>query len=478
MKCFGGIILYVFQVLYDLDLKTGIFVGVMLLMENMQIVLTHNRRSLHLMGCSGSKALRESSSEIGIWPHLEKYGENDWQREASKRRRVLAKLNQEAHKQLQRAHSRPVHTALFLGTGESGKSTVLKQMRVSYGSNFSDFERFQCAKLVWFETLRAMRLLIQLISTYGDTNPYNGWDEANLHLKTSKQLLLSLNLTREALLDSEGQEDVRVFLRTHTNTFEDEAGDIEHQLPQCSPPEGIELNRYSIGRAVHSLWKACPIEIKQRVVANRLGLETNAAYFLDKVRDLMDPEYVVSDDDIMRARIKTAGIVTTEFDVKGTPLVVTDVGGQRVERKNWLHGFDDVTCILFVVAASEYDQALLEDRKVNRLQEALVVFDQTVNSRWFRGKSVTLFFNKVDILEKKLQIAPFSKYVRGYKGDEQNPQEVLKYLEGLFRSRFKSNGRNLYIHQTMATDTTSMKFVVSAVTDMILYENMRWAGII
>lgn len=431
------------------------------------------------MGCATSKSLREISVETDVWPSFEKDGGNDWQRDAAKRKRILSKLNYEAQRQLQKAQSQPVHTALFLGTGESGKSTVLKQMRVSYGSSFSDFERFQCAKLVWFETLRAMRLLIKLVSFYGESNPYYGWDEANLHLRTCKQLLLSLNLTREALLASEGQEDVRMFLRTHTNTFEEgDDDDLENQLPQCKPPEDIELNRYSIGRAVHSLWKACPIEIKQRVAANRLGLETNAAYFLDKVRELMDPEYIVSDDDIMRARIKTAGIVTTSFDIKGTPLVVMDVGGQRVERRNWLHGFDDVTCILFVVAASEYDQALLEDRKVNRLQEALVVFEQTVNSRWFRGKSVTLFFNKVDILEKKLQIAPFSKYVRGYKGDDRNPQEVLKYLESLFRSRFKSNGRNLYIHRTMATDTTSMKFVVSAVTDMILYENMRWAGII
>jgi len=33
-----------------------------------------------------------------------------------------------------------------------------------------------------------------------------------------------------------------------------------------------------------------------------------------------------------------------------------DVGGQRNERKKWIHCFQDVTAVCFVVALSEYDQ--------------------------------------------------------------------------------------------------------------------------
>ena len=39
-----------------------------------------------------------------------------------------------------------------------------------------------------------------------------------------------------------------------------------------------------------------------------------------------------------------------------------DVGGQRSERKKWIHCFQDVTALLFVVAISGYDQVLIEDR--------------------------------------------------------------------------------------------------------------------
>lgn len=41
-----------------------------------------------------------------------------------------------------------------------------------------------------------------------------------------------------------------------------------------------------------------------------------------------------------------------------------DVGGQRSERKKWIHCFENVTAIVFLVAISEYDQVLVEDETV------------------------------------------------------------------------------------------------------------------
>lgn len=39
-----------------------------------------------------------------------------------------------------------------------------------------------------------------------------------------------------------------------------------------------------------------------------------------------------------------------------------DVGGQRSERKKWIHCFENVHCLLFLVAISGYDQCLVEDK--------------------------------------------------------------------------------------------------------------------
>ena len=43
---------------------------------------------------------------------------------------------------------------------------------------------------------------------------------------------------------------------------------------------------------------------------------------------------------------------------------MVDVGGQRSERKKWIHCFEGVTAIIFCVAMSEYDLVLAEDEEM------------------------------------------------------------------------------------------------------------------
>ncbi len=98
---------------------------------------------------------------------------------------------------------------------------------------------------------------------------------------------------------------------------------------------------------------------------------------------------------------------------------MVDVGGQRSERKKWMHNFESVTSIIFCTALSEYDQVLLEERKQvrkrisgqpfsptdvsqNRMEESLVLFESVINSRWFLRTSIILFLNKIDVFKSKL----------------------------------------------------------------------------
>lgn len=92
---------------------------------------------------------------------------------------------------------------------------------------------------------------------------------------------------------------------------------------------------------------------------NEFQLNDSAQYFLSDVGRLCTPDYVPSDQDVLRTRVKTTGIVKIEFVVKKTRFRMFDVGGQRSERKKWIHCFDNVTTILFILALSEYDQVKL-----------------------------------------------------------------------------------------------------------------------
>ena len=62
---------------------------------------------------------------------------------------------------------------------------------------------------------------------------------------------------------------------------------------------------------------------------------------------------------------------------------IVDVGGQRGERRKWIHCFEGVRAILYVASLSEYDQVCLEDRTKNRLIDSLTLFEGMHSSSKF-----------------------------------------------------------------------------------------------
>lgn len=86
--------------------------------------------------------------------------------------------------------------------------------------------------------------------------------------------------------------------------------------------------------------------------------------YFDSIDNISHPDYLPSDQDVLRSRVKTTGITETTFLIGELTYRMFDVGGQRSERKKWIHCFENVTAIVFLVAISEYDQLLLEDETV------------------------------------------------------------------------------------------------------------------
>ena len=93
-----------------------------------------------------------------------------------------------------------------------------------------------------------------------------------------------------------------------------------------------------------------------------------------------------------------------------------DVGGQRSERKKWIHCFEGVTAIIFCVAMSGYDLVLAEDEEMNRMMESMKLFDSICNNKWFVETSIILFLNKKDLFEDKIRHSPLTICFPEYKG--------------------------------------------------------------
>ncbi|CAO3618252.1 unnamed protein product [Mucor hiemalis] len=207
---------------------------------------------------------------------------------------------------------------LLLGAGESGKSTVLKQMKLIHASGFDENERESFRLIVFTNIVIAMQLLTEAM------------DQLNIPLEHESY-------------------------REYFPLFER----IEPLKKQESYPQFYL-------KPLKLLWNDSGVQEARRQ-GNIFALHDNACYFYDHLDRFWEPNYVPSDHDIILCRAKTTGIVETVFHIGSLVYRMMDVGGQRSERKKWIHCFDNVTAVLFVVAISGYDQCLVEDRDSNQV---------------------------------------------------------------------------------------------------------------
>ncbi|KAM0746954.1 guanine nucleotide binding protein, alpha subunit [Meredithblackwellia eburnea MCA 4105] len=235
--------------------------------------------------------------------------------------------------------------------------------------------------------------------------------------------------------------------------------------------------RPDLTKAIANLWKD---STTKDVVGQswKYQLNDSARYFFESLPRIGSQDYVCTDQDILHTRIRTTGITEEKFQIKDNTLRVLDVGGQRSERKKWIHCFEGVNVLLYVVAISEVGQTLWEDRTASRLDEALMLLESVSSSRWFMRSSFILFLNKVDLFRERLanvSLATFyPEYTRG-EDFESCCDFMLKKFQSVDR---RGDSRELFTHFTHATDTTSIKVVLSAIAETIINRSLAEVGIL
>ncbi|KAI8889004.1 G protein alpha subunit [Backusella circina FSU 941] len=317
---------------------------------------------------------------------------------------------------------------LLLGAGESGKSTIIKQMKLIHDGGFTPDEREAYKEIIFSNSIQSIHVILEAMENLG----IELGDPANEKYS-------------EFILD-------------------------QHQQIDCFAAAT------EVVTAIKALWADGGVqECFKR--SNEYQLNDSASYYFNSIDRIGDPNYLPTDQDVLRSRVKTTGISETKFIIGELTYRMFDVGGQRSERKKWIHCFENVTAIIFMVAISEYDQVLIEDESVNRMQEALTLFDSICNSRWFEKTSTILFLNKTDLFKKKLTYSPLVDHFPEYKGGP-DFESASHYITQRFVSLNSSADKHVYTHLTCATDTEQIKFVMSAVNDIILQNNLRDVGLI
>ncbi|KAF2760646.1 guanine nucleotide binding protein, alpha subunit [Pseudovirgaria hyperparasitica] len=317
---------------------------------------------------------------------------------------------------------------LLLGSGESGKSTIVKQMKIIHQNGYT-MEELALYRLTIFKNV----------------------------IDCAKSLIGAM---RQFDIDPENPGNGEL---------------CEYLMDYTVDPDPEKPLDFKVGQAVSSLWRD-PCIPKVMEHSSEFYIMDSAPYFFEEVNRIASNDYIPVEADVLRARTKTTGIYETRFTMGQLSIHMFDVGGQRSERKKWIHCFENVTSIIFCVALSEYDQVLLEESSQNRMMESLVLFDSVVNSRWFMRTSIILFLNKVDLFKAKLARSPLGTYFPDYSGGN-DVNRAAKYLLWRFNQVNRAH-LNLYPHLTQATDTSNIRLVFAAVKETILQNALKDSGIL
>ncbi|XXQ39000.1 G-protein alpha subunit [Plasmodiophora brassicae] len=305
----------------------------------------------------------------------------------------------------ERAKAEKQRLIVLLGCGESGKSTLFKTLKQIHHIAHSPHDRH-----VWRESIMAMLANDTMTIVRGAALPSVA---AAITGSADQPLVWSDKVS--AILQG---ASLSTLLARKPFPPEGDASSSANVDP-VAPDGQLWADALDVIRLI---WND-PLTAKLLEVRHLMQLGDHCEYFFGQLDTIAKPGWEPTDDDIVRARIKTTGIIEQEIEFDGNVLRMVDVGGQRSERKKWLHNdrpisqFEKASVVIFVVSLAEYDVMCYEDNNVPRWLESFRVFQDICRSPALRNARIVIFFNKMDLLEKKLAARPFSKYVTDYIGN-------------------------------------------------------------
>jgi len=225
-----------------------------------------------------------------------------------------------------------------------------------------------------------------------------------------------------------------------------------------------------IGLMIKNLWRDSAIQRIYHSKDKTYQLNDTAGYFFDNVDRFVVDNYIPTLGDVLRVRVRSVGIEEAEFVFDGMVIKAVDVGGQRSERRKWIHCFSQVTAVLFCASLSDYCHCLRENSNVNRMEEALELFSEVANSAYFNRSAIILFLNKVDIFEQKLKEIPLNTFFEEYQGGR-DKDYACEYVRARF-VELVSDSTKLFPHITCALDTNHIEHVIYDVRAEIIHQNI------
>ncbi|KAJ3265401.1 Guanine nucleotide-binding protein G(i) subunit alpha-2 [Chytriomyces hyalinus] len=397
---------------------------------------------------------------------------------------------------------------LLLGAGETGKSTVLKQMKLIYGIGFTEQELHLFRTAMAVNLLTCAKYLIQAMDTLEIPYGFNREDfvsssdieSPNVEPSETRELLQPTEQHQQwstRLGDTENRP-IHQFIslkrardpvaRAAASQYRSEkAGGQQQGGPVLDAAKRISQLDMS---CCFSMELSVPEDVADDIQiiwedpgvqycfsrANEFQLIDSCEYVMRDPRRILHGTFTPTEKDILAVRILTTRITEITFKVEGVPFVVVDLGGQRSERKKWIPYFSDVKAIIYLVALSSFDQTCFEDGTTNRIVESLTLFQSLAQHPALKGTCFILFMNKIDLFQEKLKTIEMRDYFPDFT-DPNTYENASKYFDKLFRAENKFKDRDIYTHFTWATDTAQIRDILGAVTVALLKSSLSKYGL-
>lgn len=346
-----------------------------------------------------------------------------------------------------------IQKLLLLGAGESGKSTIFKQIKLLFQTGFDERELQSYTSVIHANVYQTIKILHdgakELVQSEGGASKYG--------------LSIDNKEIGEKLSEIGGRLD---YPRLNEELVDD----------------------------ILKIWKDAGIQ-ETYARGNELQVPDCADYFMENLHRLSHPNYIPTKEDVLHARVRTTGVVEIQFSPvgenkkSGEVYRLFDVGGQRNERRKWIHLFEGVTAVIFCAAISEYDQTLFEDENRNRMMETKELFEWVLKQKCFEKTSFMLFLNKFDIFEKKVSKVPLNvcEWFKDYQAVSTGKQEVehaYEFVKKKFEELYYQNvtcehqDRVFKIYRTTALDQKLVKKTFKLVDETLRRRNLFEAGLL
>ncbi|KAG5018525.1 hypothetical protein JHK87_014380 [Glycine soja] len=229
-----------------------------------------------------------------------------------------------------------------------------------------------------------------------------------------------------------------------------------------------------LAQEIERLWEDAAIQ-ETCARGNELQVPDCAHYFMENLERLSDANYVPTKEDVLYARVRTTGVVEIQFSPvgenkrSGEVYRLFDVGGQRNERRKWIHLFEGVTAVIFCAAISGYDQTLYEDENKNRMMETKELFEWVLKQPCF---------------EVPLNVCEWFKDYQPVSTGKQEIEHAYEFVKKKFEELyFQSTApdrvdRVFKIYRTTALDQKLVKKTFKLVDETLRRRNLFEAGLL